>query len=276
MADRRLVVLVTGASSGLGNACASQLAKKGYVVYGTSRDPSSRQRRADEFFELIAMDAADDDSVETAVAYVLAKEERLDRVICCAGMGIAGPVEETPILEARRQFEVNVLGVARVARAALPALRTAGGALIVVGSMAGLVGVPYQAYYSASKFALEGFVDSLRMELRGTGVQATLVEPGDFRTGFTQARAVYGLADESPYARRGRRAIAVMERSEREGSDPVIVARLMLRLVEAGRLRPRYLVGSLGQRLGMPLRYLLPRALYEWLLLVYYRQLEKE
>jgi len=276
MADRRRVVLVTGASSGIGNACASQLAKKGYVVYGTSRDPASRQRRADEFFELVTMDASDDDSVETVMAYLLAKEEVLDAVVCCAGMGIAGPLEETPILEAERQFDVNVLGVARVARLALPALRSSGGSLIVIGSMAGQIGVPFQAYYAASKFAIEGLVDSLRMELEGTGARATVVQPGDFRTGFTQARSVYGLGDESPYALKGRRAIAVMEQSESQGADPVLVARLVLRLVEARRLRPRYAVGSLGQRAALALSRLCPRSLYERLLLRYYRQLEKE
>ncbi|MBU0928822.1 MAG: SDR family oxidoreductase [Spirochaetes bacterium] len=266
---RKRVVIVTGASSGLGNACATHLAKKGFVVYGTSRRPDEKNRRADEFFELVRMDATDDDSVTSVVDYVLAKDGRIDALLCCAGIGIAGAVEEVPIVEAARQMDVNFLGVARAVRAVLPSMRVNGGTVLVLGSMAGLVGVPFQAYYAASKFALEGFVDSLRMEVGGA-VRVALIEPGDFRTGFTAAREVFGLAEGGPYSEAGRRAIGGMERSEREGSDPVIVARLALKLLDARRLRARYSVGPWGQRLAMALRRALPRRIFELILMAYY------
>ncbi len=268
---RRLVVIVTGASSGLGNACATQLAKRGYAVYGTSRDPASRERKADEFFELIRLESSDDDSVSTAVGYVLAKEGRLDALVCCAGMGIAGPIEETPVVEAATQMDVNFMGVARVVRAALPSLRESGGRLVVVGSLAGSIAVPYQAYYAASKAALAAFVEALRLELVGLGAQATLVEPGDFRTGFTESRRTFGLADGSPYADNGRRAIAVMADSERHGADPVLFARLVTALFEKKRLAPRYRLGPRSQRAAMRLKDLLPRRIGEALLGAYFR-----
>ena len=289
--SRKQVVLVTGASSGIGNAVATQLAKKGFAVYGTSRFPENRHRMVDEFFELIRMDVTDDDSVSTAVAYVLAKEGRIDALLCCAGLGIAGPVEETPILEAARQMDVNFLGTARTVQAVLPTMRTTGGTILIIGSMAGIVGVPFQAYYSASKFALEGFVDSLRMELADPGtrkrrksgnggqtrlegrpaVQVSLIQPGDFKTGFTAARVVYGLAEGSHYAAIGRRALSVMEESERTGSDPILIARLVLKLLDRKILKSRYQAGSLAQRIAMILRVVLPRRVQELILLTYYR-----
>lgn len=272
MAERkRVVALVTGASSGLGNAVATQLAKKGYAVYGASRSAETRQRKADEFFEPVTMDASSDGSVSAAVAYVLAKEGRIDALVCCAGMGIAGAVEETPVAEAIRQMDVNFIGVVRIVQSVLPGMRKAGGTILVIGSMAGLTGIPFQSFYSASKYALEGFVESLRMELCQFPVRVALIEPGDFRTGFTSARRILGLGADSPYAVQGRRAIKVMEDSERAGSDPVIVARLVLSLLARKKLRSRYTVGPGVQKFAMVLKRFLPHRLYELLIMANYQ-----
>jgi len=272
MRDRhRPVVLVTGASSGLGNACATHLAKKGYSVYGTSRDPETRQRRADEFFELIRMDVSNDDSVSSAVFYILAREERIDALVHCVGTGIAGAVEETLIVDASRQMDVNFLGCARVVREVLPGMRKHGGSILILGSMAGKTGIPFQSYYAASKFALEGFVDSLRMELTGFPVRVSIIEPGDFLTGFSAARTIVGLAPESPYHQNGINAIQAMVESEREGSDPVMVARLVLRLIQKKRLLARYSVGPWYQRLALVLHGIVPYIIYERILMAYFR-----
>ncbi|PKL23029.1 MAG: short-chain dehydrogenase/reductase [Spirochaetae bacterium HGW-Spirochaetae-3] len=277
MADRRRrVVLVTGASSGLGNACATQLAKRGYVVYGTGRAPDEKSRKADEFFELIRMESSDDDSVHTAVSYVLAKEDRIDALVCCAGMGLAGSVEDTPIFDAAKQLDVNFLGAARVVREALPGMRAAGGRILIVGSMAGRIGVPFQAYYAASKFALEGFVASLRMELNRFPVQVSIIEPGDFRTGFTAARESFGLSGDGPYAESGSRALAVMEESEMAGADPVLFARLVLKLLDKKRLGARYTVGLPPQRAALAIKRILPRRLYELMLMSYFKVLVRK
>lgn len=264
MRDRdQPVVLVTGATSGLGNAVATFLAKKGYTVYGTGRDPESRQRKADEFFELVRMDASEPGSPAAAVAAVLEREGRLDAVVCNAGMGIAGPVEETPIEDAVRQMDVNFFGAVRVIQAALPALRRKGGRIIVVGSMAGRTGIPFQAFYSASKYALEGLVESLRLELRPFPVQATIVEPGDFRTGFTASRKTV-TAEGSPYARWAAAAIGQMEKDERSGAYPIEMARLVLKLLGKRKLAVRYSVGMPIQRVFMVLKALLPARAFEF------------
>lgn len=272
MTSKKRVVLVTGASSGIGNACATQLAKKGYKVYGTSRNPSAKPRRADEFFELLRMDVTKDDDIETVISFIYAKHEILDAIICCAGIGVAGPLEETPIIEAQRQFDVNFMGIARLAKAGLPLLRASKGYFIIMGSIAGLFGVPFQSYYSASKCALTGLVDSLRMELYNSAVKTSLVLPTDFRTGFTSARAVYGLGESSPYCIKGKMAISVMEQNERFGADPIIAARLILKLLNKKRLKPRYSLGPFWLRITSYIAKLLPKAFTEIILLYYYRQ----
>ncbi|HUW69061.1 MAG TPA: SDR family NAD(P)-dependent oxidoreductase [bacterium] len=272
MAERRHhVILVTGASSGLGNACATYLAKKGYIVYGTSRTPETKHRRADEFFELIRMDVTNDDSVASGVSYVLAKEGHIDTLICSHGFGIAGPVEETPIPDAIRQMDANFMGVARIVHEVVAAMRASGGTILVVGSLAGRTGLPFNAYYSASKFALEGFVESMRLELHGFPVRLALIEPGDFRTGFITARQTIGLADTSPYAATGRCAMSVIEDGERAGADPVLFSRLILRLVRKDRLRARYTVGLWFNRFAITLKWFLPHSLFEFIFMAYFR-----
>ena len=271
MADkRRVVVLVTGASSGIGNSCATALAKNGYVVYGTSRTPEARPRKADELFELIRMDVSDDDSVSHAVSYIRAKEGRIDMLVHSAGAGIAGALEETPIHEATRQFDVNVMGAARTIHEVLPDMRKEGGTILLIGSMAGIIGFPFQAYQSASQHALEGLVDSLRLETAGLPLRISLIQAGGFRTGFAGARKTYGIGEKSPYEENGRRALAIAERLEKTGADPILVARLVMKLAARKRVGPRYRAGFVHQRLAMVIMKYVPVRLAEMLLRSYF------
>src|SRR5947209_7799476 len=151
------IALVTGASSGIGRACARYLAEHGFRVYGTSRKPASEAGRA----TMLQMDVTDDASVQRAVDTIVERERRIDIVVNNAGIAIAGPMELTAIEEAKRQFEVNVFGALRVIGAVLPILRKQGAGYIVnIGSIGGLIAIPYQPLYSASKFALEGMSES--------------------------------------------------------------------------------------------------------------------
>lgn len=271
MANRNTVVLVTGASSGIGNACATHLAKRGYRVYGTCRNPLAYVKKADEFFEMIAMNATDDQSVAKAVAGIIAAEGKIDAVVCNAGMGISGSVEDCGIEEIKLQMDTNFLGVVRLVKALLPSFRNgASGRFIIMSSMAGVVGMPFQAFYSSSKYALEGFVESLRYEVRPFRVQACLVEPGDFRTGFTAARQP-SLPVESPYRRYYDAAMGVQVRDETAGHDPVEVAKLVQTLVEARKLRTRYTVGPLFERFAVILKRILPAGAFELFYRKYYR-----
>lgn len=179
------VVLVTGASSGIGQACAELLSARGHTVYGTSRKPPPEPAR----HRMLELDVTRDDSVQKAVATVLEEQGHLDVVVNNAGYALAGPIEDTSIEEARHQLDTNFFGVLRVCKAVLPSMRARGSGLIVnVSSLGGMVGLPFQGLYSASKFALEGLTESLRQEVAPFGVQVTLLQPGDVRTAITDNR----------------------------------------------------------------------------------------
>ena len=270
-ATSKPVVLITGASSGIGKTCAEHLHARGYRVYGTSRraapGPSS------DGFQLIAMDVTSEDSVAQAIQVILSREGRLDVVFNNAGDGIAGSVEDTSIEEARQQLDTNFFGVLRVCRAALPVMRKQGAGLILnVSSLGGLVGLPFQGLYSASKFAVEGMTDALRMEVRPFGVRVALIEPGDFRTGFTaQRRKVLAAQGSNAYTTRFDKALATMERDESGGADPIAIAHLLERLINTRSPRPRYKVGGFFQKLSVGLlRKILPQKLFEYLLMSSY------
>jgi len=268
------VVLISGASSGFGRACAEHLSQLGHRVYGTSRRaplPDGEDTGPGPW--LLPMDVREDTSVRAAVDFVLRREGRLDVVVNNAGVGIAGAVEETTPEEARDLFETNFFGVHRVCRAVLPTLRAQGSGLIVnVSSLGGLVTIPFQGFYSASKFALESMSEALRMELKPHGVQVTLLEPGDFKTDFTANRVfAAGSRGESVYAERCRRAIAVMEHDERNGADPAALARLLARLMERRSPRTRYPVGMFFQKLLVGCKRLLPAGLLERGIMAYYK-----
>ena len=185
------VVLVTGASSGIGRACAIHLARQGYHVFGTARRAPDqviedlRQSLASpDQLDIVTMDVDDNESVIQVMEIIVEKTGRLDAVVNCAGFGIAGAVEETSDEEVRAIFETNLLGIVRVCRAAIPTMRTQGsGILINISSIGGRIGLPFQGFYSATKFALEGLIEALRMEIHEFGIRAVLIEPGDFCTG---------------------------------------------------------------------------------------------
>lgn len=247
------VVLVTGASSGIGQSCAELLARRGHRVYGASRTGSLR------------MDVRDEASVNAAVGSILAREQRLDVVVNNAGFGIAGAIEDTSLEEAREQFEVNFFGVLRVCRAALPVMRSQGqGTIINIGSIGGLIAIPYQGLYSASKFALEGLTESLRLEVRDFGIRVVLIEPGDHRTGFTQSRrAAAGAGAGSAYRAAFERAVARMAADEQAGPAPERVAALVARVMDARRPRLRYTAGPAAQRAAVWLKRWLPNTAVE-------------
>lgn len=270
----RSVVLITGASSGIGRACAGHLHEQGYRVYGTSRRPAAS---SDIPFTLLQMDVTDEESVRRAVEQVVEAEGRLDVVMNNAGSGIAGAIEDTSIEEAQAQFDTNFFGMMRVCRAVLPVMREQGSGLIInVSSMAAFVGLPFQGLYSASKFAVEGLTEALKLEVEPFGVKVALLEPGDFRTGFTsQRRWVQAAQSGSVYEAPARRAVTVMEADEQNGSDPAEAARVVQRIIEAENLRMRYTTGPFPQRVQAALRGVLPRWFIEWNLRHYY-QLEGE
>ena len=263
------VVLVTGASSGFGQAIAQALQRRGHRVYGTSRNPGVA---SGDSGRLMVMDVDDDASVAAGVTQVLSDAGRIDAVVNNAGLGYAGALEDTTVGEARRQFETNLFGVHRVCRAVLPHMRERrAGHIVNMSSLGGLVTVPFQGMYCASKYALEAYTQALRMEVRPFGIQVAMIEPGDFATGFTAHRRITAAStDASPYAARCRSAVAKMAEDESATTDIGPVVRAAIDAVESDRTRLRYPVASRLQLALVGLRHALPQRLYERLVVDHY------
>jgi NAD(P)-dependent dehydrogenase (short-subunit alcohol dehydrogenase family) len=266
-----LVVLITGASSGIGAVCADHLAALGHRVYGTSRRAPALSPEAlaqSPYPRLIPMDVTDDASVARGVGLLLTVEGRLDVLVNNAGNGIAGAIEDTPIELAKGQLETNFWGMVRLCQAALPAMRAQRSGLIVnISSMAGRMGIPYQAFYSASKFAIEGATEALRLEVAPCGVRACLIEPGDFCTGFTAHRQRCSRAETGGiYTETCERALGVMEHDEQNGPTPKMIAQTLARIIATPHPRLRYPVGRPVQKLALLLKGLLPGQWFEAIL----------
>jgi NAD(P)-dependent dehydrogenase (short-subunit alcohol dehydrogenase family) len=266
----RQVVLIAGASSGIGKICGEYLAGKGMTVYGASR---SLQPNNGTAFAALQMDVTDDNSVQQCVEKIQREQGRLDVVINCAGYGIAGAVEETSPEEAMAQFDTNFFGTHRVCRAVLPMMRQEGSGIIInISSLAGLLAVPFQAFYSASKFAMEGMTEALRMEVRPFGIRVVLIEPGDFKTDFPANRKSSAASQQSNVYRESlERCVGVMREEEQQGKVPYPVAKLVERIIHTPSPRLRYTVGPFGERLGPKLKSVLPYRLYELLFMKHYK-----
>jgi NAD(P)-dependent dehydrogenase (short-subunit alcohol dehydrogenase family) len=254
------VVLITGASAGIGQSIADRLHRRGWTVVG-----ASRRGTASDGWTPAVMDVDDDESVQSGVDAVVAEHGRLDAVVAGAGWGLAGAVEQTPISEAKEQFETNFFGAVRVVQAALPVMRRQGhGRVVMISSIGGVVGIPFQAFYSASKFAMEGFGEALAYEVAPFGIQVTLVEPGNVRTDFTGSRRnVVPPEGDDPYAATVAKAVGLMERDEADGVPPDDVSAVVSRVLESDHPRRRVSVGKMDERVGIIGKRLIPYRLFE-------------
>ena len=264
------VVLVTGASSGFGQAIAAELQSRGHRVFGTSRRPLASAAAG---YSLVTMDVDDEASVAAGVAEVLHQAGRIDALVNNAGFGFAGAIEETSVAEARRQFETNFFGMHRACRAVLPQMREhRSGRIVNMSSLGGLVSVPFQAMYCASKFAVEAYTEALRMEVRPFGIQIAMVEPGDFATRFTANRVMTAVSTpQSPYAERCAQAVRRMGEDEASNPDVAPVVRAVVKAIEARRPRLRYPAANALQRTLVALRPVLPQPLFEYLIMDNYK-----
>ncbi len=243
------VVLITGATSGIGLSIANLLSNYGFHVYGVSRGVKEFEPMVSGkyggFIKLLKMDVTNEDSVQSCVDIVLQAEGRIDIVVNAAGMGIAGAVEDTSPQEALSQLDVNFLGTLRVIRAILPIMRAQKCGLIVnISSVAGWVPVPYQSMYSVSKYAIEAMTQSLRMETKKMGIRTVLVEPGDTKTGFTQSRKFTNQTiTNTAYRNECERALYSMTVSEMNGDDPQKAAKTVLKMIQKRNPPVRKVVG---------------------------------
>jgi NAD(P)-dependent dehydrogenase (short-subunit alcohol dehydrogenase family) len=247
------VALVTGASSGIGEAAAKELAGAGFTVYGTSRKAAVGEERDGVVF--VPLDVTDDESVADAVREVLGRSGRIDVLVNNAGLGITGAAEESSIEQARALFDTNLFGSMRMTRAVLPQMREQGsGRIINVSSVLGVVPAPFGALYAATKHAIEGYSESLDHEVREDGVRVLLVEPAYTRTSF-DANAI--PADEAlpVYARRREVAGALIVEAIKAGDEPSVVGEAIVAAATDSRPKLRYPAGPLARRVTKLRRY---------------------
>lgn len=261
------VVFVTGASSGIGRAIAMRFAQSGHIVYGTTRKTVPLPSDTPDGFTMLQMDVRSDDSIAKAVALIHDTHGHIDILIANAGTGVAGAVEDMSLEQAQAQFETNYFGTLRTIRAVLPLMRKQQtGCIVGVSSVAALLPIPFQAGYSATKAAMEATLIALRGEVRPYGLRVSLVEPGDTRTGFTDAREKADrTVANSPYQARVTRSLARMERDERNGVSPEKVAQVLFRVATRKNPPVRVAVG-MDYRFLLLLRRLLPDRLVQWFL----------
>ena len=255
------VILVTGASSGIGLACANELHSKGHIVYGSSRN---LDRLKSVSFKPIELDVTNDASAKAAIEKIIAIEGKIDVLVNNAGNGVAGPAYAMPVDFAKKQFEVNFFGVVRMCSTVLPYMIEKNEGLVInISSLAGLFGLPYQSMYCASKFAVEGYSQSLRMELNNTKIKIALVNPGDFKSDFTQNRekVPFTIKNEK-LAAEFNAVVAGMEKDESIGSDPAIIGKKLCQIVEAASPAQNYLVGKFDQTMVPGLKKILPKSIF--------------
>src|SRR5574343_847303 len=250
------VVLITGGSSGIGKSIGEVLHEKGFVVYGTSRNP---EKIANSIFPLVALDVRDKQSIVNCIAEVIQKSGRLDIVINNAGVGITGPIEEIPTEEIRNNFETNLFGPIEVMKAVLPQMRAQKSGLIInITSIAGYMGLPYRGVYSASKGALEIVTEAISMEVKPFGINVVNVAPGDFANNIASGRYHAPVIPGSAYEVTYGNTLQQMNEHVDSGSNPNEMAMAIYQIINSQQPKLHYKVGAFMQKFSIVLKRILP------------------
>lgn len=262
------VALVTGASSGIGEQTALELLRRGFIVYGAARRAERMSAIVDAGGHAITMDVTDDASMRAGVEQILAEQGRIDVLVNNAGYGSYGALEDVPIDEARRQFEVNVFGLARVTQLVLREMRERrSGTIVNISSVGGRIYEPLGAWYHATKFALEGLSDALRVELEPHGIHVVVIQPGAIRTEWNgiSRRSAIERSGATAYAAQARALVRVLEAADRSpgATDPEVVAATIAKAATARRPRTRYAT-PFSAKLIVGLRRILPDRVFDF------------
>jgi short-subunit dehydrogenase len=265
----RKIILITGISSGFGKETATLLAKRGHTVYGTVRTKS----QVDPLVKALIMDLTDGQSITNAVETIIGKEGRIDLLINNAGMHTGGPIETLPLETIKLQMQTNFLGLVQLTQEVLPFMRKQGGGTIInFSSIGGMMGLPYQGIYSAGKFAVEGFSEALRMEIKPFNIKVVLINPGDFHTSNSANRRSFlaPTGDTDPYKEQFTKTLSIIENDESKGWNPIVLAKKLVRIAECDHPRHRYIIASFEQKLAVVLKYILPGKLFSKILSDHY------
>ena len=263
------VVLITGASSGIGKAIAEYLSSKDFIVYGTSRNPKKVKNVG---FKMVALDVLDLETINEAVTTILNNEGRLDVLINNAGKGITGPIEDTPTEEMKGNFDTNFFGPIEVMKAVLPQMRKQkSGKIINVTSIAGYMGLPFRGVYSASKGALELITEAINMEVKQYGINVVNVAPGDFATNIASGRYHTPVFEDSAYKEKYAENLALMDSHVDGGMNPIVMAKAIYKIINKTNPKIHYKVGGFMEKFSIVLKRILPDTWYEKLLMNHYK-----
>ena len=264
-----MVVLISGGTSGIGKAIAELLNKEGHQVFAAGRRVEKQLSASG--ISTVKMDVTNVQSVKQAVETIIHEAGKINVLIQCAGQGAIGPMEEFSADEVAEVFNLNLLGILRLNKAVIPHMRQQNsGKIILISSLAAETGLPYQGVYCASKAALDVITESLRMEIKSFGIQACVLQPGDFKTEVAHHRQLPVLEKNSPYKEIFERINATSTSKVETAGDPVIVAKKVSKILKKRKLRPKYRVGSPVELIMPVVKSLIPSAWFEKLLMKYY------
>lgn len=255
------VVLITGASSGIGKSIGEYLALKGMTVYGTSRDSS---RYLDSKIKLIDLDVKSESSIQLCVNRILKEEKKIDVLINNAGVGITGPLEEIPQDQIINNFKTNFYGPINLIKEALPIMRNNNSGMIInITSVAAYVGTPFRSIYSASKAALDLVSETLNMETKNFNVNIVTIAPGEFATDIASRRFHSELNDTSPYYDKYSKSLDSINTHVNKGENPIKIAKKVFEIINCKNPKKKYIVGSFLERISPYLKLILPQKIFE-------------
>jgi len=263
------VVLITGASSGIGQAIAQHLHTEGMIVYGTSRRPKNTRENG---IHMVALEVTDVESIRAAVTTIINEQGRLDVLVNNAGMGITGPIEETPTDEIRNVFETNFFGAIEVMKAVLPSMRSQKAGLIInITSIAGYMGLPFRGVYSATKGALALISEATKMEVKGMGIEVCTVAPGDFATNIAAGRYHSPVVKGSDYETNYTSNLELMNAHVDGGLSPLVMAKAVGKIIKQGKPKTHYKIADPMQKFSIVLKRILPDLWYQKLLMKHFK-----
>lgn len=264
------VVLITGGSTGIGRAIGELLAQKGFVVYGTTRNLVNYPNF--QAFQLLELDVRNQATIDRTISKIIEVHGKIDILINNAGIGITGPLEETPIDAIENVFDINFMGPIRLMKSVMPNMRKHKNGLIInITSIAGYMGLPFRGIYSSSKGALGVLTEAIRMEAKQFGVHLVTLAPGDFATNIAAGRYTVEPEEDSDYFGTYKMSLDLMNDHVDSGGDPQMVANKIFRIISSANPKPHYKVGAFMQRISVLLKRILPGYLFERLLLNHYK-----
>jgi short-subunit dehydrogenase len=263
------VVLITGASSGLGKSMAEYLSDKGYSIYGTSRFPN--KYKSPKKYTLLPLNINNELSIINVVKQIFTKEKKIDILINNAGLGITGPAEETDIKKMQDNFNTNFFGPIKLMQEVIPHMRiNQGGVIINITSVAGYMGLPFRGSYSASKAAMEIFTESIRMEVKKFGIIISTLAPGEYATNIA-SRRYHSPINKGPYEKVYKESLRKMNDDVNSGNDPNEVAKAIFKIINTKSPKVHYKVGAWFQKFSIFLKKILPDFLFEKILMKFYK-----